>query len=155
MQSNARIFQINTSRGGVPKLATAVADVTTLGIAGDAHHDRRHHGGPDRALCLYSVEQIMALQEEGHPIFPGSAGENIVTIGLDLFSLEPGARLTVGDDVEIEIASYTSPCKTIAASFIDGNFSRISQKVHPGWSRLYARVLREGSIRPGDPITLH
>ena len=29
---------------------------------------------------------------------------------------------------------------------------RISQKVHPGSGRLYARVLVEGVVRPGDPV---
>lgn len=148
------IYQINISGGGVPKTPVATAEVKTLGIAGDAHRNRRYHGGPERALCLYSLEHLLALQKEGHPIVPGSAGENIVTVGLDLAALEPGTRLRLGDTVEIEIASYTAPCKTIAGSFIDGKFSRISQKLHPGWSRLYARVLREGHISAGDPIVL-
>jgi MOSC domain-containing protein YiiM len=43
------------------------------------------------------------------------------------------------------------PCKTIKASFIDGKFIRIAQKLHPGWSRVYARVLSEGQIHFGDP----
>jgi MOSC domain-containing protein YiiM len=30
----------------------------------------------------------------------------------------------------------------------------VSQKRHPGWSRVYARVLATGSIRPGDPARL-
>ena len=34
------------------------------------------------------------------------------------------------------------------------DFSRISQKRHPGWSRVYARVLVEGHLRPGDPVRL-
>ncbi len=148
------IYQINISGGGVPKLPVEHAEVRVLGIAGDVHRNRRYHGGPDRALCLYSLEQLEALRDEGHPIVPGSAGENIVTAGLDLGALAPGARLRLGTTVEIEIASYTAPCKTIAGSFTDGKFNRISQKVHPGWSRLYARVLREGTIRAGDPIIL-
>ena len=45
-------------------------------------------------------------------------------------------------------------CRTIAGSFTDGAFVRISDKVHPGWSRLYARVLREGFVRDGAPVRL-
>jgi MOSC domain-containing protein YiiM len=56
--------------------------------------------------------------------------------------------------VVLEIASFTNPCKTIKGSFIDGKFVRIAQKLHPGWSRVYARVLAEGEIHPGDTVEL-
>ena len=54
----------------------------------------------------------------------------------------------------LEITSFTSPCKTIRRSFIDGRFVRISQKVHPGWSRVYARVVTEGNVAIGDRIEI-
>ncbi|MGH2514216.1 MAG: MOSC domain-containing protein [Ktedonobacterales bacterium] len=145
-----RIHQINTSFGGVPKQPVTTATVTTEGLDGDFHDDYRNHGGPTRALCLYTREQIQRLQAEGHPIFPGSAGENITLEGIPQSALVPGARLTLGDSVLIEITSYTTPCKTIARSFSDGDFTRISEKLHPGESRVYARVLRGGEIRPGQ-----
>jgi MOSC domain-containing protein YiiM len=155
MMSSAtpRIFQINVSNGGVPKLAVLHADVMQLGITTDTQRNLKHHGGPDRALCLYTLEHILSLQEEGHPIFPGAAGENITTIGLDLGSLELGARLRLGE-VEIELTSYTVPCKNISPFFSDGDSNRISQKLHPGWSRVYARILREGKLRIGDAVTI-
>jgi MOSC domain-containing protein YiiM len=59
-----------------------------------------------------------------------------------------GDRLAIGD-VLLEITGPAPPCVTIAASFLDGRFVRISDKVHPGWSRLYARVLTEGSCAKG------
>lgn len=154
MQSSSHIVQISISPGGVPKRGIPAAQVTSLGLVGDDHRDKRDHGGPERALCLYSLEQLMALQREGHPIFPGSIGENVLTAGIELGALGPGARLKLGEEVEIEIASFTAPCRTIRSSFADEDYKRISQKVHPGWSRLYARVLREGSIRVGDRIDL-
>jgi MOSC domain-containing protein YiiM len=145
-----RILQINVSRGGVPKRPVEQAVVTTEGIVGDYQRDRRSHGGPTRALCLFTMEEIQRLQAEGHPIAPGSAGENITLEGLDLTALMPGTRLTLGDEVEIELTSYTAPCDSIAASFADGDFTRISHKLHPGESRLYARVLRGGTLTPGQ-----
>ena len=54
----------------------------------------------------------------------------------------------------MEVTSYTAPCKNIAGSFAGGGFKRISQKVHPGDSRLYARVLRPGHLAVGQPVTL-
>ncbi|MEO6047558.1 MAG: MOSC domain-containing protein [Candidatus Kapaibacterium sp.] len=149
-----RIFQINASKGGVPKFPLYSATIGELGITTDRHADMRHHGGPDRALCIYSIEQILALQGEGHPIFPGAIGENIVTRGIDLSVLEPGNRMRLGDDVEIEITDYAPPCRTIRAAFRDEDFQRASQKTNPGWSRLYTRILTQGIISVGDAITI-
>lgn len=143
------VHQLNVSWGGVPKRPIAEARVTAEGVEGDFHHDPRH-GGPRAALCLYTLEQIERLRAEGHPIFPGSAGENVTLAGVPLETLTPGTRLRLGDEVEIEITHYTTPCKTIAASFSDGDFTRISEKLHPGESRVYARVLRPGMLRAGD-----
>lgn len=147
-----RIHQINVSRGGVPKLPIDEAYVTALGVEGDVQANRKYHGGPERALCLYALEIIERVAAEGHPIASGTTGENITTVGLDWATLAPGARLELGDEVEIEITSYTVPCRTIAASFVAGGFRRILQEKHPGESRLYARVLREGRIRTGDAV---
>lgn len=149
-----RIVQISVSNGGVPKLAVDQAIVGERGITTDWQHDRLHHGGAERALCLYAIEHIQALRAEGHPVAPGTAGENITTAGIDFADVHPGTRLRLGPEVEIEITSYTAPCRTIAESFAGGDFTRISQKVHPGWSRVYARVVAGGSIRAGDPIVL-
>lgn len=146
------IVQLNRSGGGVPKLPVPEAQVTRLGLAGDVQKHRRFHGGPQRALCLYALERIEQLQAEGHPIQPGSTGENITIQGVDWAALKPGNRLALGDEVEIQITSYTVPCKNIAASFQDGAFTRISQKLHPGDSRLYARVLREGRLAVGQQV---
>ena len=152
--SEGRIFQLSVSNGGVPKLAVREAALTPAGLEGDRQRDLRYHGGPDRAVCLYSLERMLELQAEGHPVFPGSVGENVTVVGLDWSSLAPGARLALGDEALVEVASYTSPCKTIAASFLEGGFKRISQKVHPGHSRLYARVLRPGRVSVGQTIRL-
>ena len=146
------LASINVSGGGVPKGRIAGAQVYRLGLQNDAQNDTKEHGGPERAVCVYSLERIRALQEEGHPIDIGTAGENVTLEGIDWNLVAPGARLRLGEEVILEIASFTTPCKTIRESFIDGRFVRISQKLHPGWSRVYARVLREGEIRTGDPV---
>jgi MOSC domain-containing protein YiiM len=149
-----RIFQLNVSNGGVPKLAVRGAMLTADGLEGDRQRDRRYHGGPERALCLFALERVLELQDEGHPIFPGSAGENLTAVGLEWSRLAPGARLALGDEAVVEITSYTVPCKVIAASFLGGDFKRISQKVRPGHSRLYARVLRPGRLAVGQRVSL-
>ena len=91
---------------------------------------------------------------EGHSIEAGSSGENLTLAGLDWEKLKLGARLQIGPDVRAEIMSYTVPCDKNARWFKDGDFKRVSQKMNPGWSRLYARVLVEGVVRPGDAVEI-
>jgi MOSC domain-containing protein YiiM len=152
MNRTGSIASVNISDGGVPKRRVTGATVRLCGIENDAQNDRKHHGGPDRAVCLYSLEVIRALQQEGHPIDVGSAGENLTIQGIEWELVVPGSRIEIGDEVKLEVASFTTPCKTIRDSFIDGGFIRISHKTYPGWSRVYARVLREGEIRSGDAV---
>lgn len=152
--NHAQIFQINASNGGVPKLPLRSAEVTSLGLRGDAHKDIVHHGGPDKAISLYSLELIRALQMEGHPIFPGSTGENLTLVGLDWSLVEAGLRLAVGDTVLLEITRYATPCQTIRESFREENFNRISWRTNSGWARAYARVLKTGIITVGDSVRI-
>ncbi|HVF28381.1 MAG TPA: MOSC domain-containing protein [Pyrinomonadaceae bacterium] len=147
-----RIFQLNVSNGGVPKLPVREVLLTPNGLGGDRQAHPLIHGGPERALCLYALERILELQAEGHPIYPGSIGENVTVVGLDWSTLEPGIRLALGDEALVEITSYTRPCKNIAASFLSRSFDRVSQKTYPGAARLYARVLRSGSLMVGQAV---
>jgi MOSC domain-containing protein YiiM len=153
-ESRSYLHQISVSDGGVPKLPVPEARVTVQGLVGDRQRNRQVHGGPDQAVCLFSLEVIEALQAEGHTIKPGASGENFTIAGLDWSQIKPGDRLRIGEKVQLEIKSYTSPCKYNAQWFVEGDFSRMSQKIHPGWSRLYGSVLAEGVVRPGDPVTL-
>lgn len=146
------VHQINVSDGGVPKLPVWEAKVSERGLDGDRQRNLKFHGGLDRAVCLYSLELIERLQDEGHLIDAGSSGENLTLSGLDWDLIRPGVRLTIGPDVELEVTSYTIPCSQNGRWFRDEDFSRISQKANPGWSRVYAKVLRGGIVRPGDAV---
>jgi MOSC domain-containing protein YiiM len=149
-----KIFQLSISPGGVPKLAVREAVVTLEGLEGDDHKFPEIHGGPERALCLFSLEQILQFQSEGHPIFPGAAGENVTLSGLDWSQMVPGAQVSLGDEVVVEITRYTTPCNSMVPSFFDGDYSRLSQKANPGCSRVYARVLREGKLKVGQKVRI-
>ena len=150
---SSRVHSVNVSPGGVPKLPVAEALVTTSGVQGDKQRNRRFHGGPLRAVCLYSLDLIRELNAEGHPIVPGGVGENITIAGLDWFRVVPGIALMVGD-AELEITSFTQPCASIRKSFTNNQINRIAQAENPGWSRVYARVTREGLVRVGDPVIM-
>jgi len=147
------VRSINVSDGGVPKRPRQTAVVRTTGVEGDRQRDLRFHGGPDRAVSLYSMDLIDALQAEGHPIDVGTIGENLTIAGVPWTAMVPGARVDVGE-VSLELTSYASPCRNIAGSFLDSQILRVSAKRHPGWSRVYARVLREGMIAVGDTVTI-
>lgn len=147
------VRSINVSDGGVPKLSRQGATVRTSGIEGDRQRDLRFHGGPDRAVSLYSLDLIDALRSEGHPIAEGTIGENLTIAGVPWTAMTPGVRVDVGE-VSLELTSYANPCRNIAGSFLQGQILRVSERRHPGWSRVYARVLREGVIAVGDPVTI-
>ncbi len=141
------------SNGGVPKLPIQRGFVSANGIEGDRQRNLKYHGGIERALCLYSLETIEMLQAEGHPIAPGTTGENVLISGLDWSLAKPGARLQMGE-VVVEITSPTTPCKTIIASFKDGDFMRVHYKKAPHDSRVYVRVLEIGELRVGDEVSI-
>jgi MOSC domain-containing protein YiiM len=150
--NHPHIFQINVSDGGVPKLPVRSAEVTAFGLRGDRQRDTEHHGGPERAVCLYPLEHILDLQAEGHPIYPGSIGENLTITGLDWSEILPGTRIQLGDQVEVQITSFATPCRNIQDSFDGQAISRISPKTRPGWARAYARVLIPGRVAIADPV---
>src|SRR5437868_5108903 len=112
MSQSGRVESINTSRGGVPKQPVFEAFVTEAGLDGDRQRDLRFHGGADRAVVIFSLDVITALQAEGHPIAAGTAGENLTLGGVDWAKLVPGAELTIGE-VRLRVTKYASPCYKI------------------------------------------
>jgi MOSC domain-containing protein YiiM len=149
-----RVHQVNVSKGGVPKLPVPCAHVRRLGLEGDGHREPEPiHGGPEQAVSLYCVEAIARVAADGHTAFPGAFGENLTLEGLDWAALRAGDRLSIGGGgLEIELTKNAAPCTTLQHYFSDGRFARISQKVHPGDARWYARVLGEGPVAPGDRV---
>ena len=151
---SGQIVQLSASNGGVPKLALKEAEVDRGGITVDRQTDLRAHGGPRRALCLFAIERIETLAAEGHAIAPGSTGENVTTSGIDWRQVKPGARLRLGETVVIEITDYAEPCWKNGRWFADGDTGAIDQGARRGFSRVYARVLEGGALRPGNAVLL-
>lgn len=149
---SGRVVQVNVSNGGVPKTPVAEAWVGTLGVEGDAVNHPKIHGGPDRAVCLFSADLIAALQAEGHPITAGATGENLTVAGLAWPALAVGAEMEVGETLRLQLTHRVEPCRTIAGAFAGGAFKRIHPSRVPDETRWYARVLVEGRVRPGDAV---
>ena len=152
--SPGRLLQVNVSAGGVPKHPVPSARVTALGVAGDRQGAVTVHGGPHRAVSILGIEAIRRVAAEGHPIAPGTTGENLTIEGIDVSALPVGTRLAIGHEVVVELSGPANPCRTIRHSFSDLRFGRLGIATHPKDSRMYARVVREGVVRPNDPISV-
>lgn len=144
------VAQLPTSDGGVPKAAIESVDVGLGGVLGDRQANRKHHGRPFQALCLWSAEVIESLRAEGHPVHAGATGENVTVSGIDWADLRPGTRVLVGE-VLCELSVWALPCRKIDRCFT-GRSDRIDHARHPGWSRAYAWVLEPGTITTGDEV---
>lgn len=152
--SHGRLLQVNVSPGGVPKHPVPEARVSTLGVEGDRQADSTVHGGPHRAVSILGIEAIRRVAAEGHPIAPGTTGENLTVEGFDVSVLPVGTRLSIGPEVVLELAGQADPCRTIRNSFRGHRFGRLAAATHPADSRMYARVVREGVVRANDPIAV-
>lgn len=141
------LLQLNVSPGGMPKLPVLFARVTPNGVDGDKQRNRKYHGGPDRAVCLFSTELYDRLRSLGIDLVPGSVGENFTTTGIDLQHLAKGDRLKVGDDCVIEITNVRVPCASLKKWDAD------LPELIVGFSGWVAKVITDGTVRPGDPIT--
>ena len=142
----AELAQLNVSNGGMPKLAVLFAFVGKAGVEGDKQRNLKYHGGPDRALCLFSEEQYAWLRSEhGIDLQNGSVGENFTTRGIDLNALKPGDCLRVGECL-IELTRIRKPCGQLA------QWHPSLKEIVEGRSGWVARVIEEGIVRPGDEI---
>lgn len=151
---NGLIHSINISSGGVPKRAVDSAKILKNGVKGDFNRFRDSRGGdPDRAVCIFSLERINVMKQEGHPIEIGSTGENLTIQGVDWNTLVEGARLEIGD-VILELSEPCAPCSKIGESFIERRFGRVDHEQEFGWSRWLARVVRGGSVSIGDSVNI-
>ena len=154
--STGVLLSVNVSPGGVPKRPIASGRMGWRGIEGDAHRQPEPiHGTPAQAACLYAIESIERVREDGHQAFPGAYGENLTLAGLDWAGLRRGDRLRIGDDGPLlMLTDFATPCETQARWFIGGRTGRISARAHPEDARWYASVVEEGPIAPGDAVVL-
>ncbi len=148
------VASLHASKGGVPKPEIRSAMVDVGGVVGDAQAARQYHGRPWQALCLWSTEVVEAWAAEGHPIFPGAAGENINLTGLDWAQVRAGLILQIGD-VTARISAPAVPCTKNSRWFSDRDHRRLGHDTSPGRARWYASVLTPGLVKPGDRVRVY
>jgi hypothetical protein len=151
-RAEGSVVALHLGPGGVPKHPADQLAVTWSGVVGDRQAERKHHGRPWQALCLWSAEVIDRLAAQGHGIGPGLAGENVTVRSLPWERVVPGAQLRLGD-VLCEVSSYALPCAKNARWFMGGDFNVMHHR-HGPVSRVYATVLEPGSVRVGDAALL-
>jgi len=134
---------------------TGPVEVGPLGLAGDEVSNRRHHGGPDKAVYAFAREDLDRWAAVlGAELADGAFGENLTTRGVDVNAAEMGERWRVGE-VVLEVASIRTPCSTFRGWMSHtgvtsrGWVKRFAADARPG---PYLRVLQPGRLRAGDAV---
>ncbi|HEY40590.1 MAG TPA: MOSC domain-containing protein [Dehalococcoidia bacterium] len=134
-----------SEKKGVTK--DVVAEVTLkkdYGVEHDAHANSTTH----RQVSLLATESIQKMRDMGLDVGPGDFAENITTEGIELFSLVPGTRLSVGKEVTLEITQIGKECHAGAGCAI---LKQVGKCVMPK-EGVFARVIQGGTVRAGDTI---
>lgn len=148
----------NLRRTAIDKRSvTEPVDVRTLGIVGDQVADTKHHGGIHRAVYAFAQEDLDVWTERlGDTVAPGTFGENLTTSGIDVNGALLGERWRIGT-VLLEVVDIRIPCRVFKnwmglRGFDDTAWvRRFTEEGRPG---ACFRVLEEGSLRAGDPISV-
>ncbi|MGI9100477.1 MAG: GNAT family N-acetyltransferase [Solirubrobacteraceae bacterium] len=121
-----------------------------VNLRGDDQADRTVHGGPDKAVYAYAVEDTAWWEAQlGGPLGAGAFGENLTVRGLPVSEAVIGERWAVGGAV-LEVAQPRLPCFKLGLRMGDPRFlKRFAAAGRPG---AYLRVVHEGDIGAGDQI---
>ena len=112
-----------------------------FGIQGDAHVGNWH-----RQVSLLSYDKVEAFNQRGADVSDGAFGENLVVEGIDFASLPVGTRLCAGT-AQLEMTQIGKECHSHCAIY-----KRMGECIMPR-EGVFARVIQEGIIRPGDDMT--
>jgi len=113
------------------------------GIEGDAHA-----GDRTRQVSLLARESIEKMKCKIPSLSPGSFAENITTSGIELLKMRVGTKLTLGNEVKIEITQIGKECHDPCAIF-----RQVGHCVMPE-EGVFAKVLNGGNLFPGDQIRI-
>ncbi|MDB5986264.1 MAG: hypothetical protein JWR16_1317 [Nevskia sp.] len=130
-------------------------DIGPQGLHGDTQADRRFHGGPDKAVHHYPLENLRRLAQQfpqiADRLLSGALGENVSTEGADESAVCIGDVFALGS-ARVQLCQPRTPCWKIEARHgVDGMTRYIAEHGICGW---YYRVLTPGSAAVGDAIEL-
>ena len=121
-----------------------------INLDGDQQADREAHGGPDKAVYAYAVEDQKWWESViGRPLAYGEVGENLTTEGIHVTGALVGERWKVGN-ATLEVSEPRVPCWRLGVRMGDKHFPRLFTKAgRPG---TYLRIIAEGDLGAGDEI---
>ena len=124
--------------------------VRGVNLVGDDQADRGAHGGPDKVVYAYAVEDTRWWQQEiGRSLGYGEFGENLTTEGIEVNDALIGERWQIGTTV-LEVSEPRVPCWRLGVRMNDKMFPRqFTEALRPG---SYFRLIVEGSVGAGDEI---
>jgi len=158
-----KVLSVNVGRsrefeyGGRPAQSAiwkspVVGRITARGVnlAGDDQADRKVHGGPDKAIYAYAIEDTRWWEHElGRSLAYGQFGENLTTEGIEVNDALVGERWEIGTTV-LEVSEPRIPCWRLGVRMQDRAFPRrFSEALRPG---SYLRIIVEGDIGADDRI---
>ena len=112
------------------------------GIVGDAHAGSWH-----RQISLLADESVDTMRGKGVELRPGDFAENILTRGIELNTLPVGTVLRVGE-TRLQVTQIGKECHN------DCEIRRLVGTCVMPTKGIFAIVLDEGTIRPGDTISV-
>lgn len=118
--------------------------LSRLNLDGDEQADLKHHGGKDKAVCVYPYEHYSFWENELHTRLEfGAFGENLTTRGLLESEVCIGDVFELGEAV-VQVSQPRQPCYKLAARY---GFTEMPLKVEEtGFTGFYFRVLKEGTV---------
>jgi MOSC domain-containing protein YiiM len=121
-----------------------------VNLDGDDQADRKAHGGPDKAVYAYAIEDALWWKEKlGRSLQYGEFGENLTTEGIAVNDALVGERWAIGTAV-FEVSEPRIPCWRLGVRMNDPGFvRRFTEGLRPG---TYLRLIVEGEVGAGDEI---
>lgn len=146
-------------RGHVSAIAKTVAPgpwrIGPLGLEGDTQAERKHHGGPEKALHHYPLDHYAAWRAElgDMPILgaPGAFGENLSTEGWTEENVCIADIVRFGGAL-LQVSQGRQPCFKLSLRFEQRDMARrVQESGRTGW---YYRVLEPGLAQREDQLEL-
>ncbi len=123
-----------------------------LGFAGDGSADRIHHGGADKAVCVYCHDHYAYWEKElSRKLEPAAFGENLTVAGLVEDNVRIGDIFKIGE-ATVQCTQPRQPCHKLNKIFGLPEMAAYVQQT--GYTGYYLRVLTPGWVSPGDKIEL-
>lgn len=121
-----------------------------LGFENDGVGDLKHHGGDDKAVCVYSLDHYPYWEDAlGIRLRVAAFGENLTVSNLHEDDICIGDIFQLGTAV-VQVSQPRQPCRTLAARY--GRDDLVKLVVDSGRTGFYFRVLEEGIAEKGAEL---